>query len=241
MTRADFIVIDTEGKPIISEIAIINSQGNLIYEAYNQEYSDRYAQNYHLVPLKQILLDLLGFSHHKILVCHYAEHDYQIIKNSWQQVGITGQKLQFDCTYLRAKQKFPDLASYSLEYLSNKLNIKVNKRYFDPKQAHAARYDAAFTYELYRYLQQSQPQSSLMNQPNPFSSSRVDNPFQTHPDLASINQEQFQDLTSIITDIKYDPNHQSKGAVVIGEPGTGKTHLMMRLAQELLENNRLHT
>jgi hypothetical protein len=30
----DFIVLDTEGKSILSEIAIIDHQGKLIYEAY---------------------------------------------------------------------------------------------------------------------------------------------------------------------------------------------------------------
>jgi len=34
-------------------------------------------------------------------------------------------------------------------------------------------------------------------------------------------------------------NHQSKGAIVTGYPGTGKTHLMMRLAKDHLEHNRL--
>ncbi len=79
----------------------------------------------------------------------------------------------------------------------------------------------------------------LRNKPNPFISSRVDHPFQNHPDLTSIYQSQFTTLTAIIDDIKNDINHQTKGAVVIGEPGTGKTHLIMRLAKELLEHNRL--
>jgi hypothetical protein len=74
---------------------------------------------------------------------------------------------------------------------------------------------------------------------NPFSSSRVDNPFQDHLDLKSIYQAEFERLKWIIIDIKQDKNHQSKGAVVIGEPGSGKTHLMMRLAKELLQVNRL--
>jgi Cdc6-like AAA superfamily ATPase len=42
-----------------------------------------------------------------------------------------------------------------------------------------------------------------------------------------------------LKDIKLDSNRQSKGAVVIGEPGSGKTHLMMRLAQARLSSNRL--
>jgi GTPase SAR1 family protein len=76
--------------------------------------------------------------------------------------------------------------------------------------------------------------------PNPFSNTRVDTPFQNHIDLKEIYQTEFQRLNSVIDDIKDDvENHQSKGAVVIGDPGTGKTHLMMRLAKERLQSNRL--
>ncbi len=77
-------------------------------------------------------------------------------------------------------------------------------------------------------------------QTNPFSNSRVDTPFQTHTDLKDIFYDEFERLKSIITEIKNDEeNHQSKGAIVSGEPGTGKTHLMMRLAKDRLKHNRL--
>jgi len=42
-------------------------------------------------------------------------------------------------------------------------------------------------------------------------------------------------LKSILVEIKHDPNHQSKGAVVIGEAGSGKTHLMMRLDKRVTQ------
>ncbi len=75
---------------------------------------------------------------------------------------------------------------------------------------------------------------------NPFSHNRVDTPFQTHIDFQEVYQDEFNRLQSIIEDIQRDElNHQSKGAVVIGEPGMGKTHLMMRLAKERLASNRL--
>ncbi len=79
----------------------------------------------------------------------------------------------------------------------------------------------------------------LKEQPNPFSGSRVDTPFQNHPDYPDTYHKEFVTLESILKDIKLDSNRQSKGAVVIGEPGSGKTHLMMRLAQERLSSNRL--
>ncbi|GEM_PF-3044180 len=68
---------------------------------------------------------------------------------------------------------------------------------------------------------------------------RVDTPFQDHIDLQAVYHSEYEILKSIINDIKCDPNQQSKGAVVIGEAGAGKTHLMMRLAKERLKTNRL--
>lgn len=74
---------------------------------------------------------------------------------------------------------------------------------------------------------------------NPFSNSRVDNPFQDHIDLDSLNHQQFARLEAILKDIKNDHNHQTKGAVIIGDAGSGKTHLIMRLAKTHLKSNRL--
>ncbi|MBE9069267.1 hypothetical protein IQ260_21730 [Leptolyngbya cf. ectocarpi LEGE 11479] len=81
--------------------------------------------------------------------------------------------------------------------------------------------------------------SRLNDQPNPFSSNRVDTPFQEHPDLKDVYEDEFRALKSALFDIKNDSNSQSNGVVVMGEPGAGKTHLMMRLAQETLKTNRL--
>lgn len=75
--------------------------------------------------------------------------------------------------------------------------------------------------------------------PNPFGSSRVDTPFQNHIDFKEVYKNEFNSLKSTLNNIKLDPNHQSIGVSVIGEAGSGKTHLMMRLAKEILKNNRL--
>ena len=74
---------------------------------------------------------------------------------------------------------------------------------------------------------------------NPFSNSRVDTPFQSFPDIENIYQNEYEIILNSLESIKNDENHQSKGVVVLGDAGSGKTHLIMRLAKQRLENNRL--
>ena len=239
LEKSNFIVVDTEGRKELHEIAVIDSQGKLIYEAFATEHGEHDEVRLNRRPLEQIVADFGDIAQNKLIICHFAEHDIKVLKNSFKKVGISWKNFRFGCTFELAKQQFPNLASHSLEHLSKQLNLKVRNKYFIAQQAHTARYDTEFTYQLYCKIMNQKALQLIKNQPNPFGSSRVDNPFQTHPDLTSIYQEQFNTLKSIIADIKSDSNHQTKGAVVIGEPGSGKTHLMMRLANELLEYNRL--
>ena len=230
----DFIVIDTEGRRELREIAIVDRYGKLIYEAFNRQYAD-YIQQETYKPLELILAEFKAIAANKTLVFHNAKHDLEVLQKSFTKANLTPPHYQqVYCTYRQAKKSL-NLANYSLEYLSKKLNLKVDRQYFVRQQAHVARYDARFTYQLYLYLQRMNLAPSI----NPFGSSRVDNPFQTHPDNTSIYHAQYTTLESTLDDIKYDPNHQSKGAVIIGQPGTGKTHLIMRLAQQRLKQNRL--
>jgi hypothetical protein len=37
----DFVVVDTEGKPELSELAIVDSQGRLIYEGFSSDYHNK--------------------------------------------------------------------------------------------------------------------------------------------------------------------------------------------------------
>jgi Cdc6-like AAA superfamily ATPase len=231
----DFVVLDTEGSPNLTELAIVDSQGVVIYEGFCDGKSHGFQNVLNLKSLKTLLTEFLTIVEHKKIICHYAEHDIDILKHSFRQVGLPWPNLQFDCTWILAKESFADLESYSLEYLSKYLNLRANNQYFLPNMAHTARYDAIFTYYLYRKIMLEH----LKKKPNPFSSSRVDTPFQHHPDYPNIYDREFQILGTALNNIKLDPNHQSKGVVVIGEPGTGKTHLMMRLAHERLSSNRL--
>ena len=185
----------------------------------------------------------MDFSQSKLIICHNALHDIQVLKLSFKAVKVNWQYLAFKCSCELAKYYFPGLPSYSLEYLSKRLNLKVDKKYFNPGLAHTAKYDALFTYQLYRTMMNSTSSNPLPNNPqdnpNPFGSIKVATPFQDHVDYKELYQSEFEYLKTIINDIKQDGNHQSQGVVVIGEPGSGKTHLMMRLAKELLKVNRL--
>lgn len=235
----NFVVIDTEGVEVLREIAVIDHQGKLIYEAFVDGHERNRLIHHSRKSLEQIIRELAVIIAHKTIICHYAEHDRAVISRSFDQAKIPHPQVTFLCTCELAKKHLPQAQSYSLEHLSKILNLQVNHQYFHDRHAHVARYDAYFTYQLYRQLQQLQIMSQLSTTPNPFSSSRVENPFQDHLDFQEIYAAEFATLKSVLIDVKNDLNQQSKGALVIGEAGSGKTHLMMRLAKEFLRTNRL--
>lgn len=243
-SQPHFIVIDTEGSNQLREIAIIDQQGKVIYHALVQEHPANRTSQLNTKQLAEIVTDFSKLAQAHAIVCHNAQHDSQVLRQAYQQTGQKWQRsLRFICTVELAQHYLPNLPNYSLEYLSKKLHLRVNQKFFNPRQAHSARYDAEFTYQLYQKLA-AMHSPQLTNQlakhsSNPFSSSRVDTPFQNHPDQKQIYQNEFEQLKATIQEIRQDENNQSRGAVVIGEPGSGKTHLMMRLAKELLQVNRL--
>jgi DNA polymerase III epsilon subunit-like protein len=241
-----FLVLDTEGRDYLKEIAVFDDRGKLIYQAWVNEHPENSTQRLHTYPLKQVVSEFLEIVKSRPIVCHQAKHDRHMLQKACQQSKIRFPNLNFICTVELSQATFPNFASYSLEYLSKKLNLRADQKTFNPRQAHGAKYDAHFTYYLYRKILSMQPSSmtlalkeQLKAQHNPFASSQVDNPFQDHPDQKQIYQREFDQLKAAIGDISQDKNSQSRGAVVIGEPGSGKTHLMMRLAKELLKVNRL--
>jgi Cdc6-like AAA superfamily ATPase len=240
MTEQDFVVIDTEGKDELSEIAILDSQGKLIYEAFTEGHPNNTAIRVKRKNLRRIVQEFAEIAQSKTVVCHSVKHDRRVLENSFLKAGVRWQPFLFECSYELARQCFPSLPEHSLGYLSKHLKIRVEDKTFNTSHAHTARYDAEFTYRLYLELRESLAMHELLqNTPNPFSSSHVDTPFQDHLDLSGVYRAEYETLKSIIDEIKRDPNQQSRGAVVIGEPGAGKTHLMMRLAKERLKTNRL--
>lgn len=242
----DYIVVDTEGQDILREIAIIDSQGKLVYEAFVEGHYNNESQKIKCKSLIQIIDDLGDLLQEKNIICHSAIHDKKILKNSFQATTKKFPICKFICTFQLAKRHYPHYPNYSLGYLSKQLRRKVKNRFFNDNLAHSAVYDAKFTHQLYLHLLSIETMtktmisnSELSHYPNPFTSSRVDNPFQTHLDFEQVYQAEYESLKSILKAVKVDNNNQSKGAVVIGEAGTGKTHLIMRIAKELLVRNRV--
>ncbi len=241
MTEEDrYFVIDTEGNPLLREVAVFDHQGQLIYEAFSTESPVQGRRRINHKPLARILEDLTALVSDQTLVCHYAQHEQQVLAHSFDHVGMLLPPFRLKCTWELAHTYFPHLPSYSLKYLCRYLQINCHGKIFHSDHHHSARYDAEFTYYLYARIMKHQDMiDRLQTTPNPFSSNRVDNPFQDHLDLRSVYHTEYETLKSVILDIKHDPNQQSRGAIVIGEPGSGKTHLMMRLAKEVLATHRL--
>ncbi len=77
----NFVVIDTEGNNILREIAIINWQGKLIYEAFAKEQLEDESLRLNVKPLREILQDFSTIVHDKLIVCHSANHDLKILYN----------------------------------------------------------------------------------------------------------------------------------------------------------------
>jgi DNA polymerase III epsilon subunit-like protein len=145
----NFVVIDTEGKDELTEIAIIDAQGVLIYEAFVKDHPSNENIRLKLKTRQEILTEFLAIGQFNSIVCHYAEHDVKIISNSFKKLALPWTNLKFICTFELAKLTFTNLPSYSLEYLSKYLGLKIKNKYFNPNFAHTAKYDALFTHQLY--------------------------------------------------------------------------------------------
>jgi DNA polymerase III epsilon subunit-like protein len=234
----EFIVLDTEGKEFLRELAILDRHGNELYNVFVQEALSN-TDTWRAKPLLTVLEEFFALARGKQVVCHYADHDREVLQQACQQAGILWEQVDFVCTYNLAKQEHPNANGHSLEFLCKHFDLHWDKRAYNRDVAHTARYDTQFTYLLYRKLKSEQLKQQLHGKPNPFGDSRVDNPFEHHADMPKVYEHEFSRFTTILEEIKRDPNHQSKGALVIGEAGNGKTHLIMRLAHEVLKNNRL--
>ena len=223
--------------PSCREVAVVDGHGELLLEAQTSGHGDSYHSSDLTRPLPDLLRELRSSSRGRRLVAHNASHDSAVLSASFEVCGLTPPVLDWHCTVSMAQELHPGLDSYALGALCDQLGVSSEP--FSPDAAHQAAYDARFTYLLYRHLQRDQLCRRLAEQANPFSSSRVDTPFQSFSDDRLVNQAPFQRLAAVLQSVAADANRQSQGAVLIGEPGAGKTHLVMRLAQEVLQSNRL--
>lgn len=233
----DLRVIDTEGTPVLREVAVINGHGQLLYEARTPDEQGEYYAADLIRPLPELLRDLRLLLQGHPVVAHNAAHDSGVLAASYAACGLQLPALDWSCTLELAQQLHPDQAAYGLGELCDALS--VGSEPFCRDAAHQAAYDARFTYLLYRQLQRDQNSRRLAEAPNPFGSARVDTPFQNFADDRKVHQAAFARLSAVLRSIASDANKQSQGAVLVGEPGSGKTHLVMRLAKEVLRNNRL--
>lgn len=232
-----FCVLDTEGSPILREVAVVDDRGQLIFEARTPGEEDSYYSQDLVRPLPDLLRELRDLLRSRQVVAHNAAHDRAVLKASYSECGLQPPAFQWCCTWELAQSLHPSLESHALGALCDQLGIGDEP--FHRDAAHQAAYDARFTYLLFRHLQRDQLCRRLADAPNPFSSSRVDTPFQHFADDRQVHSAAFQRLSAVLHSVAADTNHQSQGAVLIGEPGAGKTHLVMRLAEEVLSSNRL--
>jgi Cdc6-like AAA superfamily ATPase len=233
----DLRVIDTEGTPVLREVAVLDGRGQLLYEARTPDEDAEYYAADLIRPLPELLRDLRQQLQGHRIVAHNAPHDSGVLAASFEACGLQPPSLEWHCTLELAQQLHPGCASFALGPLCDEL--QVGSEPFCRDAAHQAAYDARFTYRLYRRLQRDQHSRRLAGQPNPFHSSRVDTPFQHFVDDRKVHEAAFLRLSSVLRSVTSDHNQQSQGAVLVGEPGSGKTHLVMRLADEVLRNNRL--
>src|SRR5262245_45882468 len=69
---------------------------------------------------------------------------------------------------------------------------------------------------------------------------KVDTPWQDLPDLEDFNRAAFERVCFVLEQFKKHPPDKpapSQGIVLLGEAGTGKTHLLMRAAKQLSKGN----
>lgn len=233
----NFRVVDTEGNPVLREVAVYDDRGQLILEARVPNEQGNYFTADLVRPLPDLMRELRSVLQGHRVIAHNASHDRAVLDHSFRECGLNAPQLEWECTLELAQRLHPTLESYALGPLCDQLD--VGEESFCRDQAHLAAYDARYTYLLYRHLQRDEHCRDLVDAVNPFNSSRVDTPFQRFADDHKVNQAAFQRLSSVLRSVAADPNQQSQGAVLIGEPGSGKTHLVMRLAREVLQNNRL--
>jgi len=75
----------------------------------------------------------------------------------------------------------------------------------------------------------SEEKLKILRRDNPFTSSSAGNPWETrYPDVVSLNRSTFDGISQLIRQKTREPSHNCAG-LVLGEVGSGKTHLIGRI------------
>lgn len=78
----------------------------------------------------------------------------------------------------------------------------------------------------------------LLRKSNPFISDSVADPWEDiYPSVATIHARTYQELSSLVTQKSNNPT-LATGALVLGEAGSGKTHLVKRIVETVHKANR---
>ncbi|GAB6164466.1 hypothetical protein JCM19992_04660 [Thermostilla marina] len=90
---------------------------------------------------------------------------------------------------------------------------------------------------------------NILEQDPPQFTDRVDTPWDDVPDCEDFNQKAFRHIVRALKtlcnagekapDATVPPAPGSRGVLVLGEAGTGKTHLLMRVAKKLAQSNHI--
>jgi hypothetical protein len=110
----DLRVIDTEGTPILREVAVLNGHGQLLYEARTPDEQGEYYNADLARPLPELMRDLRQLLQGHPVVAHNAAHDSGVLTASYEACGLQPPALDWRCTLELAQRLHPDQPSYGL-------------------------------------------------------------------------------------------------------------------------------
>src|SRR5690348_9339878 len=83
----------------------------------------------------------------------------------------------------------------------------------------------------------------LLEQDCPRFTDRVDTPWDKAPDIEAHNRHAYRRIVLALKQISEDTEARvspsTQGILVLGEAGSGKTHLLMRVARNLCDTNHI--
>lgn len=143
-----------------------------------------------------------------VIVCHNADFDLNVLSKTLKHYNFEMPKIKYVCTFLEAKNKFPEFQKYSLPFLAKHFEIHCGTE-------HNAAYDANVCYKFFELMkgkhfdfivrdfenrkekESAPPTLSFANYA--IDNKEIDIPFSEFPDI-EITGKKFV-LTGVFTDI----------------------------------------